>query len=434
MPKIRNSREMKILISADACTPFSGSEAHFGWSVVQCMARHHDLWVVTSGRHQPDLERAAAQSMIPPRVTFAYANWPKPRHSNFIVSRFQNWMEYSNFTKDALVVGTKLHQSVRFDLVHHVTVSTWRMGLPFWKLGIPFIWGPIGGAEQFPLKLYPLLSAPSKAYELTRTLSNWLSWCSPAVRACARHATHIAASNNETKRLLVKLRGTESGVSLLSPAFFPPSTIETFSALASQRRFDGPLRFFAGGMLEGRKGVALAIEALGRLKQRGMKLSFYIGGHGAELGHLRNLADSLGLRENVVFGAWKGTDYLNQLAASHVYLLPSLRDSAPVTLSEAMLTGCVPVVADCGGPAHIVTEACGWKIPVGNAGAMIDALTAAIAALDKDRSLLQRKSVEATNRITTNFSEEAYFRAMNNIYQQVTNHQNNSAVQPLPAA
>ncbi len=423
MRKMQDSREMKILISADACTPFSGSEAHFGWSVVQCMARHHDLWVVTSGRHQPDLERAAAEGIIPPNVTFAYANFPKPRHSNFIVSRFQNWMEYSHFTKDAFEVGGKLHQSVRFDLVHHVTVSTWRMGLPFWKLGIPFIWGPIGGAEQFPLKLYPLLSAPSKAYELARTLSNGFSRYSPGVRACARHATHIATANNETKRLLVKLRGMESGVSLLSPAFFPPSTIETFPSLASQRNFDGPLHFFAGGMLEGRKGVALAIKALGRLKQQGMKLSFHIGGYGAELDHLRHLADRLGLREDVVFGLLKGKDYLDQLAASHIYLLPSLRESAGLTMMEAMLTGCVPVVADCGGPGHIVTDACGCKIPVGNVGAMIDALVTAIATLDKDRSLLQRKSIEATNRIKTSFSEEAYFREMNNLYQQVINHQ-----------
>ena len=428
-----DNREMKILVSADACTPFSGSEAHLGWSVVQCMARHHELWVVTSGRHQPDIERAAAQGLIPPGVTFTYANWPKPRSSNFIVSRFQNWMEYREFTNDALVVAKKLHQSVRFDLIHHVTVSTWRMGLPFWKLGIPFIWGPIGGAEQFPFKLYPLLSAPSKGYELARSLSNGLSRCSPSVRSCARHATHIAAATIETKRLLVKLRGTESGVSLLSHAFFPPSTIETFSALASQRNFDGPLRFFAGGMLEGRKGLALAIQALGRLKQQGMKFSFYIGGHGAEQGHLRNLADRLGLRESVVFGLWKGKDYLDQLAASHIYLLPTLRDAAGLTMMEAMLAGCVPVVADCGGPAHIVTEASGCKIPVGNAAVMIDALAGAIAALDKDRSLLQRKSVEATNRIKTTFSEEAYFRAMNNLYQQVTNHQNNAG-QPLQAA
>jgi glycosyltransferase involved in cell wall biosynthesis len=420
---------MKILLSADACTPYSGSEAHFGWSVVQCMARHHDLWVVTSGRHQPELERAAAEGLVPSRVTFVYANWPKPRHSNFIVSRFQNWMEYHNFTKDAFVVGKKLHESVRFDLVHHVTVSTWRMGLPYWKLDIPFIWGPIGGAEQFPFKLYHLLSTPSKGYELARTLSSLFSRCSPGVRACARHATHIAAANDETKRLLGKLRGTESGVSLLSAAFFSPSAIETFSAPASRRSFDGPLRFFAGGMLEGRKGLALAIEALGRLKQKGMKFSFHIGGHGAELGHLRHLADRLGLGTDVVFGLWKGTDYLNELAASHVYLLPSLRESAGLTMMEAMLTGCVPLVADCGGPGYIVTDACGCRVPVGNAAAMIDALATAIAALDQDRALLQRKSVEATNRISTSFSEEAYFRTMNNLYQQVA--KNESTRKPL---
>ena len=223
-------------------------------------------------------------------------------------------------------------------------------------------------------------------------------------------------------------------MSLLSPAFFPQSSIDTFSALASQRSFDGPLRFFAGGMLEGRKGLALAIQALARLKQQGMKFSYFVGGHGAEVDHLRRLANRLGLGENVVFGLWKGKDYLDQLAASHVYLLPSLRDSAGLTMMEAMLTGCVPVVADCGGPAFIATEACGSKIPVGNAAAMINALANAIAVLDKDRSLLQRKSVEATNRITTSFSEEAYFRSMNNIYQQVTSHQNNSAGQSLRAA
>ena len=425
---------MKILIMACACTPFAGSENYFGWSIVKCMARHHNLWVITSGRNKPDIERATAEGMVPPNVTFAFANWPRPWHSNMMLARAQSWNEYRRFIKAALVVGKELHQSVQFDLVHHVTIATWRIGLPFWKLGIPFIWGPIGGAEQFPLRLYPILSGSAKVFEFARTLSNWISRCSPVVRACAQNATHIAAGNDETKQLLVKLRGSEAGVSLLSQAYFSSSKIETLSAVGPQRKFLGPLRLFGGGMMEGRKGVALAFAALARLKKEGMEFSYYVGGNGPELGHFRHLADRLGLREDVVFGVWKGTEYLNQLAASHVYLLPSLRDSAPVTLSEAMLTGCVPVVADCGGPGHIVTEACGCKIPIGNAGAMIDALTAAIAALDKDRSLLQRKSVEATNRITTSFSEEAYFRAMNSIYQQVTHHQSNPAAQPLPTA
>lgn len=51
--------------------------------------------------------------------------------------------------------------------------------------------------------------------------------------------------------------------------------------------------------------------------------------------------------------------YWKELAASHVFLLPSLGESSGLTMMEAMLAGCAPFVADCGGPAHIVTEACG---------------------------------------------------------------------------
>lgn len=424
---------MKILVTAFACTPFAGSENYFGWSAVQCLARHHQLWVITSGRNQPDIERAAAEGMVPPGVAFAYPDSPRPWHSNIMMARLQSWNEYRIFTKGALNAAKKLHQSVQFDLVHHVTIATWRIGVPFWKLGIPFVWGPIGGGEQFPLKLYSILSGTAKCFEVARSLSNLVSRCSPAVRECAQHAMEIIAGNIETKQLLTQLRGKEDGITLLSQAYFAESKIEILSALAAQRKFSGPLRLFAGGMLEGRKGVALALSALARLKRNGMEFSYLIGGNGPELAHLRQLANRLGLQDRVVFGIWNGADYLNQLAASHVYLLPSLRDSAPVTMSEAMLAGCVPIVADCGGPAHIVTDACGWKIPVGNAAAMIDALAGAIAALDKDRSLLQSKSLRATNRIATGFSEKAYYQTISNIYQNATNHKNGACQLQPPA-
>ena len=87
----------------------------------------------------------------------------------------------------------------------------------------------------------------------------------------------------------------------------------------------------------------------------------------------------------MLFSHWTGADYLKELGESHVFLLPSLRESAGITMMEAMLAGCVPVVADCGGPAHIVTDDCGWKIPVGGRAGMIDALAEAIATLDRDR-------------------------------------------------
>jgi len=407
---------MKVLVSAFACTPYTGSENYFGWSAVQCLARDHDLWVLTSGRNRPDLDRALAEGLVPSNVRFSYANRFREWPPNRMKARLQSWTEYRDYSQDILALARTLHQSVHFDLVHHVTIATWRIPPPLWSLGIPMIWGPVGGNERFPPGLYPILSPSAMCFELVRTLSNLVSRNSPAVRKCARHAAHILAANPETETLLKQLRGRASGVSLLSPAFYSQSKIEAFTAAASGRDYQAPLRFFAGGMLEGRKGIALALPALARLKNQGLKFSYHLGGGGPELNRVRRLADRLGLRENVVFSRWTGAAYLKELAASHVFLLSSLRESAGLTMMEAMLAGCVPIVADCGGPAHIVTEACGWKIPVGSRSSMIDALAGVITTIDRNRELLHHKGSLAAQRIATGFSEDAYRRAVNETY------------------
>jgi glycosyltransferase involved in cell wall biosynthesis len=407
---------MKVLVSAFACTPYAGSENYYGWSAVQCLAKDHDLWVLTSGRNRPDFDRALAKGLVPSNIRFSYANRFREWHPNRMKAKLQSWTEYRDYSRDILALARALHQSVHFDLAHHVTIATWRIPSPLWKLGIPLVWGPISGNERLSPRLYPILSPSAICFELLRTLSNLVSRNSPAVRQCARHAAHIFATNRETETLLKQLRGRASGVSLLSPAFYSQSKIEAFTAAASGRDYQAPLRFFAGGMLEGRKGVALALSALARLKKQGLKFSYHYGGGGPEFNHVRRLADRLGLRENVVFGHWSGAAYLKELAACHAYLLPSLRDSVGTTMMEAMLTGCAPIVADCGGPAHIVTEACGWKIPVASSSSMVDALVEVIATIDRNRELLRQKGSLAAQRIATGFSEDAYRRTVNAIY------------------
>ena len=85
-------------------------------------------------------------------------------------------------------------------------------------------------------------------------------------------------------------------------------------------------------------------------------------------------------------------------------------------MMEAMLAGCVPIVADCGGPGQIVTEACGWKIPVNSRSGMIDALVQAIATTDRNRELLRQKGSLASQRIAAGFSEDGYRRTVNEAY------------------
>lgn len=410
---------MKVLVSASACTPYAGSENYIGWSAVCCLARDHDLWVLVSGRNRPDIERAQSEGLVPPNVHFAYTTRFQPWHSNRMKARLQSWTEYQDFSRDSLALARELHTSVGFDLVHHVTIATWRIASPLWQLGVPLILGPVGGNERFPFQLYPILSPSAMMFELVRSFSNLVSRNSPRIRKCARQAAHVLAANAETVDLLKQLRGRAAGVSLLSPAFYSQAKINAFMAAASGRNFQGPLRFFAGGMLEGRKGIALALQALARLKKQGLQFSYHVGGGGPEFNHMRRLAEQLGIKDNLVFDRWSGAVYLQELGGSHVFLLPSLRESTGLTMMEAMLAGCVPVVADCGGPGHIVTPGCGYKIPVTSRKTMIDKLVAAISELDRNRSLLQQKGSLAAQRIATSFSEESYRKTINIIYRQV---------------
>jgi glycosyltransferase involved in cell wall biosynthesis len=227
-------------------------------------------------------------------------------------------------------------------------------------------------------------------------------------------------ANPETEKLVKTLRGSDNGISRLMGTFQSEQKVSTFSRFVPEKKLDGPLRLFAGGNMEGRKGVALALAALALVKKAGVDFCYRLASNGPEIAHLKQLAARLDLSRAVLFAdSLHGEDYQRELGATHIYLLPSLRDNAPVTLTEAMLAGCVPVVADCGGPGIIVTAACGYKIPVVNREQMVAQLAETIIKLDRDRNLILEKGRAAAQRIAADFSEENYRKTVNAVYAAV---------------
>jgi glycosyltransferase involved in cell wall biosynthesis len=411
---------MKILISAMACNPYLGSENYFGWSAVRTLAQDHELWVLTGARNEPDFQKAQREGLLPGNVRFVYAGKFKPWHSNRMLARLQGWKEYLYFSKDIERRAFELHEAISFDLAHHVTFSSWRVPSPLWKLGIPFVFGPIGGNEQFPVRFFSVLGSMARAFEMFRMITNLTSRFSPAVRRCIRNAAHVFTANPETEELVRCLRGTANGVSQLSPGFFSCAQIKTLQERLSLKEVTGPLRLFAGGNLEGRKGVALALRALAIAKQNGVKFRYRLGGVGPESDNLQQLARRLGLHEEVIFGdALSGEAYRDELAASHIFLLPSFRESAGLTMMEAMLAGCLPIVADCGGPGYIVTPDCGIKLPVESPEKMVRKIAKTLTNLNQNRPEILKKGQAASIRIASTFSDCDYAAKINSVYKEL---------------
>ncbi len=411
---------MKILVSAVACNPYLGSENYFGWAAVNALSKDHDVWVITSSRNRADLAKAEAAGLIPPNVRFVYAGSVSDWMRNPLFARVQSWKEYLHFAKDSLTVAKELHHTENFDLVQHVTYSTWRVASPMWQLGIPFVYGPIAGNEPFPFRLFSVLSLVGAAFELARNTSNFTSRFFPKVRSSVQNASHIFAITTESKQLMTSIRGSDKSISHLSPGFYSAAKASEFSRFAPEKQVDGVLRLYAAGNLGGQKCIAIALQALALVKMKGVDFRYHLGAGGPEIAHLKKLAAKLNLAQEVIFGgAMAREDYQRELGRTHIYLLPSMRETVGLTMMEAMLAGCVPIVADNGGPKITVNEDCGYKIAVTTPKQMAEDIAKVIVEIDRDRQIIATKGRMASARICEAYTEDHYRKTVNGVFQSL---------------
>jgi glycosyltransferase involved in cell wall biosynthesis len=406
---------MKVLVSAYACDPYQGSEPGVGWTAVCRIARQHDVWVLSHTRHQEGWERARSEGKVPPNVTVRFLGENRPWLQNRFLAHLQSWKSYADFTGIVLEAAQAWHREIGFDLCHQVTIATWRVASPLWRLPIPLVWGPIGGGGYIPPAFRSMLSPLARGFELARDLNSARTLRAEAFRDSIRNSAVVFAANEETELLLKPHRGGRPLVKL-PIASIPAEKAEKFRRPEGVRS-EGPLRLFAGGNMEGRKGVSLALKALAKVAAAGIDFRYTVAGGGPEVPALVKLAKRLDLADRVEFHpGFSGPDYIAALQATDVYFLPSFRESTPVTLLEAYLAGCYPVVADTSAQGEIVRMAGGSAVPVTNMGQLIDGLAEAIVDCARQRDDLPAKVVESRAKVISYFDSVRYDQAIADAY------------------
>jgi glycosyltransferase involved in cell wall biosynthesis len=241
---------------------------------------------------------------------------------------------------------------------------------------------------------------------------------STAPRETARSAAFILPNNAETEELVLKLGAAKERIHRLAQSFLSE---EGFSRFCASEKNDpkrsGRLEIVAGGNLEGRKGVAIAIRALAILKSKGVPFRYRFFGRGPELGYLRRLVKSLGLDSQVSFlDPLGGGAYVNMLKEAHVYLLPSLREGVPVTQMEAMAAGCVPVVAACGGAGPMAEHAGMNPVAVQPAASMATPISLQLERLWNDTTYWNAASNSSAKAIREHYSADHYAKEIDHLY------------------
>jgi len=410
---------MRVLLIAYACRPDMGSEPMAGWSAYRMLRSKHEVRVVCSGSGQPSLSAAIREGVAREKdFVFIPERWKFTGKT--ALDKLITWGNILSFQRKLRRLGQIQIESFCPDVIHHVTISTWRTGNPLAGRGIPFIWGPVGGGENFPLRFLGGLSAYSFLFELLRLATGVLSRNAPGVRETALGSDWIFASNFATSNLLLKIGSKRDRLEVLPQFAFSEEKLQEFALRPSWNQ-GNPIRIFSGGYVEARKGIGLALRALDRLKQRGLTFEYEHGGIGPELEHLKKQSLQLGLGPQVRFVApYSGAAYKEKLRSTDIFLFPSLRDNCPATLLEAMGHGCVPVVADHAGPGEIVTPKCGIKIPLTRPAEFVDRLAEELAGLFQDADRRRRLGEAARLRVIENFSQEHWLQRVEAAYQKVT--------------
>jgi len=433
---------LKVLAVGYACNPYGGSEPGVGWTAVCRIARKHDVYVLTDIHNKAGWDRGAKAGIIPANVKVRFLRDRSACSQNRLIAHLQSWLNYSAFNRRVLRAAEEWHREIGFDLCHQVTIAAWRMPSPMWQLPIPFVWGPIGGAGYIPPAFRSMLSRGARIFEWARDIQTAVATRSLAFLTCIRNTAVVFAANEETEEFLkpfrdgkplvrlpiaslpaekvtrfrraTRLEPPGSGPSLEHPVPASENTIQPNDKAVTQ----SPLRLFAGGNMEGRKGLSLALQALSKARDHGIDFHYTIGGGGPEIPAMKSLASKLGLEKHVTFHpGFSGDDYLRTLHETDIYYLPSFRESTPVTLLEAYLAGCYPVVADTSAQGEIVRLAGGTAVPVDSMEGLVDGLAEAIIWCAEHRKELSELAAASATCIADHFSSERYDATLEAAYQ-----------------
>lgn len=402
---------LRILISAYACEPEKGSEPGIGWNWARQMGRYHEVWVITRANNQEPIEKALAMKPLP-NVHWVY--FDLPRWVRFWKKR--QWgvhLYYYLWQIGAYFVVRKLHRSVGFNLVHHVTFGNYWMPSFMVLLLIPFVWGPVGGGESAPPSFWRTFSFRGKVYELLRDFARSLAQLNPIVRLTALRAAVGLATTPQTEKRLHAL-GCRNVAVLSSVGMSRDEIVRLGGFVARQSK---PFRLISIGNLLHWKGFELSLRGFARFQSQFPAAEYWIIGDGPERKRLRKLAQMLGVAGTVTFsGAIPRRQVLEKLAECDVLLHPSLHDSGGWVCLEAMAAGRPVVCLDLGGPALQMTEDSGIKVLATSPEQVVSDLADAMMQLAEDPDLRIRLGVAARQRVREHFDWTGKGLVMTKLY------------------
>ncbi len=407
--------KLKILTTAYAVHPTKGSEDGMGWNYVKQIARYNNVYCVTRENNQTAIEEFMRMNPDPihERMNFIYFDLPywqrfwKPKGKGALV---YFWMWQRSIPK----LIRRLNLS--FDITHNLNFHNDWTPSYLWKLGKPFVWGPIGHHPMVPVQY---LKTDSIIGRVTNRLTWWvktLFWKhSRALKNTVDAADFIYAMNSSVgQHIALKSKDHIVQPSVASQDYgWNPVTDEGFFTILS------------AGRLVSLKGFDLTLRSFTQFVQRlspveRARCTLKIVGKGPEKHKLERIIRENSMQDFVEIVPWMPrASLLNEMKKASVFLYPS-HEGAGMVVPEALSFGLPVVCLDNYGPGEMVDSDCAIAISHQGYDATVSALSTALYEIFNDPVRHQEMRRHARKKFETVFDWNTRGDWLSRVYRQMT--------------
>ncbi len=418
-----SSFKPRVLIVAEAANPEWVSVPLEGWAHSRALSEVCDAHLVTQVRNAMAIEKTGwkrgdqftaldTESTAAP-IYRTIQLIQKLTGLGWTFSTAASGISYYRFEYDLVRRFGQDLRAGRFDIVHRVTplsptTPSLFLARACHQAGVPFILGPLNGGVPWP-----------KGYSnVQRAEGEWLAY--------ARAAHKLLPGYRQTRTYAgAIIAGSVSAWEQLEPwrskcVYIPENAIDPSRFTGRcQPAQGGPLRVAFVGRLVPYKGADILLEAAAPLIRENT-IAVDIIGDGPEMPRLRKMVDDLGLHAGVSLGGWVPHQELGErLRRAQVFGFPSLREFGGAVVLEAMALGLVPIVVGYAGPNELVTDATGYRVPIGSRDTVVTRFRDVLGQIVACPEVLQDKGDNARRRVFTQFTWDAKARQVLAVYRWV---------------
>lgn len=369
---------MRVLFLSPGMSAMATGEDRVAFKWAEALAERVELTVLT--QQGPNPPHAPVEEQLPNAevVTWPAPSWRRAKHRIVTMlkpdqviynARARRWI------RQALADGR------RFDIAHQIMPQAARYATPLAGSGIPYIFGPLGGALDTPGTFAAENSESAPWFTRLRALDHWRLRHDPMLRRSYAGAEVMLGVAPYVQDLLspVPIKRFEVVLELGIDAL--PSEDELPPRVPAA---DGALRLLHVGRGVRTKGLRDVIRAMGQLTDL-PGITLVSAGDGPDLPICRAEAERLGVADRIRFEGQVPRARVEELyREADVFAFPSFREPAGNVVYEAMRNALPVIAADRGGPASIVDEETGIKVPVTDPQTYARDIAAAIRALHDD--------------------------------------------------